>query len=344
VPVHHQPRSYPPKVLVHNMKGMPTRAVNGDDLVVYLESLDAIPKTFVMKQRMNDVDLKAEFGESATVFLANKNLQSYPKGMRGSLIWVPFLAVIATMIYSTGVEAVVSVLYPTSKKGKKSIIDLTELSGQYLNYVTGPNPNALCHSEFRPRQDDVMLTDRNGCIKMSIEGGDVGIPEAGANSLMLDDGDVMYNVLLEPGAGAVPHKVKNVLKRNPLSIDLKTRKLPPKNSKPSSCHTQTPQEPQPPKSHKRKRGGRKRRKGAPSVLNPYPIDVVYVYSHDPEKYSHVETYLDDWSGSDIDQYLDDNTLPSGKMRRVPVFSVPVGEPFGDPHDKISPPTSKRYDC
>ena len=154
----------------------------------------------------------------------------------------------------------------------------------------------------------------------------------------------MYNALLEPGAGAVPHKVKNVLKRNPLSIDLKTQKLPPKNSKPSSCHTQTPQEPQPPKSHKRKRGGRKRRKGAPSVLNPYPIDVVYVYSHDPEKYSHVETYLDDWNGSDIDQYLDDNTLPSGKMRRVPVFSVPVGEPFGDPHDKISPPTSKRYDC
>jgi hypothetical protein len=72
-------------------------------------------------------------------------------------------------------------------------------------------------------------------------------------------------------------------------------------------------------------------------LNPYPIDVVYVYSYDPEKYSHVETYLDDGYDTDIDQYLDDDTLPSMKMKRVPVFCVPIGEPFGDPHDKTSPP-------
>jgi hypothetical protein len=330
-------------------------------LIVFFEKHDATPKPFVMKERMNLAQLQAEFGESSTVFVANKNLQCYPKGMRGALIWVPLLAVIATMIYSNGVEAVVSVLYPTHKKGKKALLDLTVVGGQYLNYETGPNPNALpIDSKFRSREGDVMLTDRNGCVKMSIEGGD--IYKLVSNTVMLNDGTLPHcNEILEPGSGAVAHKVKHVLTRNPLTT-LKTETLPKRDKQPPPaakhprlakhppphCKKHLPPPPVPGK--RRRTRGRKNFLSRPQAL--YNVDVVYVYRPDPELYSHVETYLvgdhdqeiEKYLNEDAENYLDQLNISSKQMRRLPIYSIPIGQPFGDPSNKNSPPSNKRYVC
>jgi hypothetical protein len=94
--------------------------VRGVDLLIYLKGdHDHKPKSFEMTKKMTVEQVKAELGETTTVFLANKNLQKYPKGLRGSLIWVPLLAVVGYVVCSTNVSAVLSVLYPYSKKGKR---------------------------------------------------------------------------------------------------------------------------------------------------------------------------------------------------------------------------------
>jgi hypothetical protein len=72
-----------------------------------------------------------------TVFVVNKNLQKCPYQLEGCLIWVKCYSI-------QGVSAVVSVLYPSSRKGEKVILqDLSRLEGQYLQYVCGPHANCL---------------------------------------------------------------------------------------------------------------------------------------------------------------------------------------------------------
>jgi hypothetical protein len=99
--------------------------------------------------------------------------------LEGCLIWVKGHAMIAVIIASQGVSAMVSVLYPSSKKGEKVFLeDLSRLEGQYLQFVCGPHPNSLCNNfKFRSRKDCETLVDLDGCIKMSVEGGDIVIPE-----------------------------------------------------------------------------------------------------------------------------------------------------------------------
>ena len=65
-----------------------------------------------------------------------------PQWLTGAITWVPFLAIIGTVIASRGVSALVSVFYPISRKDEEVLIeDMATMDGQYLQYVSGPNPN-----------------------------------------------------------------------------------------------------------------------------------------------------------------------------------------------------------
>jgi hypothetical protein len=315
---------------------MTTGSVNGSDLLVYLDSNnDQTPKSFVMRKKLKEEEMIQElyldyikdqtpnlfvmakqnqeeihkFGETTTVFVANKNLQNCPYQLEGCLIWVKCHSIIAVIIESQGVSAVVSVLYPSSRKGQKVILqDLSRLEGQYLQFVCGPHPNCLHNNfKFRSRKEHETLVDLDGCIKMSVEGGDIVIPEE--DGCERKDWD---------------------LRKLPKVGNLRMTKLPKKLSNPGK-HIR------PPKSascgsSKRKRKSKSKhnshRTQTPVDVPKEMVDVVYVYRDDPEEYKRVETYVEDGPDKDIDTHLEDCRLLSNETMKVkPVFSIPVGKPY-----------------
>jgi hypothetical protein len=154
----------------------PTQKVAGRDLIVFMEAdHDSAPKELVMDDRMTVKHVKSIIGVGSTAFLVNKNLQRYAFRVAGALIWIPFMAIIATVIQVQDVSAWVSVMYPISRKDEIILIaDTRRIKGQYIQYMTGPNPNGgTMNGKLRTRKDGETLEDRNGCIKMSIEGGDI---------------------------------------------------------------------------------------------------------------------------------------------------------------------------
>lgn len=149
--------------------------MKGVDLFIYLDGdHHQDPKCYEMKEKMTPEQVHAELGESTTVFVVNKNLQNYPKGLRGSLMWIPVFAHVGYVLYSSDFTAVLSNIYPLSPKGKRVEIDMRKVCGEYLRYVGGPYPDSLpLKSGIRSGQGYHTLVDQNGCIKMSIEGGDI---------------------------------------------------------------------------------------------------------------------------------------------------------------------------
>jgi hypothetical protein len=306
---------------------MPTGSVNGSDLLVYLDSNnDQTPKSFVMRKKLKEKEMIQElyldyikdqtpsamtkkdqeeeihkFGETTTVFVANKNLQKCPYQLEGCLIWVKGYAMIAVILASQGVSAVVSVLYPSSKKGEKVFLeDLSRLQGQYLQFVCGPHPNCLHNNfKFRSRKDRETLVDLDGCIKMSVEGGDIVIPE--------EDGFERkdWDLSKLPKVGNL-----TMTKLPKKSSNLGKQICPPKSA---SC------------------GGKKRKRKSKHNKTQIPVemvDVVYVYRNEPEEFKRVETYVEDGPDKDIDTHLEDcRLLSNATMKLKPVFSVPVGNPY-----------------
>jgi hypothetical protein len=163
------------------MEEKPTKKTSaGKDEIVYLVGEDQTPTMGTMEEKLTVGQVKEKYGEDTTVFLCNKNLHKVPKGLRGSIVWLPLLAIIATVVYSKDFQAQIIVLYPRSKKGEKKIIDLTICrGGQFLDHVTGLTNLRIDTKHRSAKQDGVTLVDRRGQIKMNIEGPDIILPEEG---------------------------------------------------------------------------------------------------------------------------------------------------------------------
>ena len=87
----------------------PRNSCKREDLLVILVGLDKTPAPKVMKHKLTVADLKQDYGEGATVYLWNKNLQSFPRRLSEGNIWIPSLAIIAVVIdHHHGVHAYIT--------------------------------------------------------------------------------------------------------------------------------------------------------------------------------------------------------------------------------------------
>jgi hypothetical protein len=125
--------------------------------------------------------LKEDYGEDAIVYLCSKNLQIFPRRLRGAIIWLPSEGIIGAVIESTGKAAFVKTLHPKARKDEEIVLeDMTRIEGHFLQVVLGPDTLPIDYA-YRAREAGVTLVDRNGCIKMNFNGPDVVvIPEPGS--------------------------------------------------------------------------------------------------------------------------------------------------------------------
>jgi hypothetical protein len=171
---------------------------SGEDVFVKLDA-DENPIPVKVKSQWTVPQLKSEFGEHATVYLCNKNLQAFPKKLRRVIVWLPSLDIIAAVIESSGRSAHVRTLHPRARAGEENFLkDMTKLEGHWLQLVIGPDTLPIDY-EYRGREAGVTLVDRNGCIKMNIAGPDVlvmrskSVPAAIKRKLRQDNPDTVLN-------------------------------------------------------------------------------------------------------------------------------------------------------
>ena len=123
----------------HREKG-DTKAWKGEDLLVVLVGEEETPVATAMKEKLKVVDLKEAYGDKATVYLWNKNLQSLPRRNTGGIVWIEALEVVAVVIdHRYGVSAYVMVLHPKAQFRKKLVVDMRG-QGCFLDVVLGCPP------------------------------------------------------------------------------------------------------------------------------------------------------------------------------------------------------------
>ena len=97
----------------------------GVDLLVILEGKSETPPVKEMREKLTVEDIQKEYGEDGTVYLWNKNLQSFPRRIRGGIVWIEAEGVIAVVIdHRNSVLAYVMVLHPARRKGEKLVVDM----------------------------------------------------------------------------------------------------------------------------------------------------------------------------------------------------------------------------
>ena len=172
----------------------------GEDLLVVCVGQAEMPVAKVMRKKLTVEDIKEAYGD-VNVYLWNKNLQSFPRRVRGGIIYIEAEGVIAVVIdHRYGVLAYVMVLHPVKRKGEKLVVDM-RMKGCFLDIVVGCPPLPL-DQKFRARGIDASTghvlkrTDDYGFIKMNIEGPDI---------LKVDD-------------TFIPEDVKELLQENPLAM------------------------------------------------------------------------------------------------------------------------------
>jgi hypothetical protein len=168
---------------------------NGKDLKVVVVGDDHTPEAVFMEKREALDELKSMHGDDAIIYLHNKNLQLFTKRLRGAIVWVERLRVVAAVIESPESKALVRILHPKSQKGETVVIDL-RVEGCFLQLVLGHCPLPIDY-EFRRREINhetgelVTLVDTNSCIKMNVYGPDIvvqkrSVPEIMKKELKMD--------------------------------------------------------------------------------------------------------------------------------------------------------------
>jgi hypothetical protein len=164
---------YSPHRTLSGELAMQLPTTKGEDVFVRLDADENPVPVKIKSQKWTVPQVKSLFGEHATVYLCNKNLQTFPKKLRGSIMWLPSMKIVAAVIESSGRSAYVSTLHPTARAGEEHFLDdMTTLDGHWLQLAIGPDTLPI-HYEYRGREAGVTLVDRNGCIKMNIAGPDV---------------------------------------------------------------------------------------------------------------------------------------------------------------------------
>jgi hypothetical protein len=182
----------------------------GEDVMVILDE-EENPKPVTIKSKMALSKLKAEYGDNATIYLCNKNLQIFPRRLSGALIWLPSKEIIGAVIESRGKSAFVRILHPKDRKDQEILLeDMTRIEGHFLQLVLGPDTLPIDYT-YRARDAGVTLVDRNGCIKMNFHGPDVlMIPKCGSSDM----------------STSVPPNIKRKLKQSNHDTILNTEPLP----------------------------------------------------------------------------------------------------------------------
>ena len=156
----------------------PPQPVSGVDLLVYVTGPYQYPVEATMMERLTVEELKNNFGEDAIVFVQNKNLQDFPRKLRGSLLWVAHMKIVGKIIVSKGAGAIIVIMFPNTRKGEEVAIPDLRVSGGFLEQVLG-RAVGVFDEDFRKKEvnenshEVKTPVDINGCIKMSIYGPDI---------------------------------------------------------------------------------------------------------------------------------------------------------------------------
>jgi hypothetical protein len=111
-----------------------------DDVFVKLDADENPIPPVKIKGKLTVLQVKSHFGEHATVYLCNNNLQTFPKTLCCSIVWLPSMRIIAAVIESTGRSALVWTLHPTAKVGVRCFLkNMTILKGHWLQLVIDPD-------------------------------------------------------------------------------------------------------------------------------------------------------------------------------------------------------------
>jgi hypothetical protein len=114
--------------------------------------------------------------------------------MRGAILWTQLSStdsIIAIVIKANGHQAFADILFPLPRKGEKLLIDTQRVEGAYLQQLLGP-PVVEFDETFREKKIHpitglvVPHHDKNGCMRMSTQGPDIGIVPASCDNIPID--------------------------------------------------------------------------------------------------------------------------------------------------------------
>ena len=166
---------------------MVIRKTKGVETLLVIHAQKA-PTEYIMKERWKEKELQRKI-QSAMVFVRNKNLHNFERGVKGAIMWIPYLEKIVVVIWANELKAFVQQVYPRTAKINQFKISML-LEGFYLEQIWGPMIVKEFYSEKRIHQDKkggldviVPLTDEEGFITMNKKGPDVAVVGAGTNIL-----------------------------------------------------------------------------------------------------------------------------------------------------------------
>jgi hypothetical protein len=165
----------------HFCSRMPTtRPTKGSEklLVIYR---DQTPCEIETVTRWKPHTLLEHFQE-AMVFVRNKNLHRFERGLKGAIMWVPHLKKIVVVVRACGAKGIVQQIYPSEEGDKEPLrFEMSMLlDGFFLQQIHGTALVTKYYSDkaLEPNLPNlastvIPLTDNNGFVKMNVEGPDI---------------------------------------------------------------------------------------------------------------------------------------------------------------------------
>jgi hypothetical protein len=162
--------------------GRDIRNVKGFERVVILVGPEEVPQEEKMEERWTEEYFRAKFPDATRAFIVNKNMHKLPPNMKGGIVWLPCLGMVAVVLHACGAKGLVKQLYPRNRnKGMDVEIDMRMQSGCYLEQFQGYQ----LRFKYRRKKFDghsgsvCALLDQYGQVKMNTAGPDITfIPNA----------------------------------------------------------------------------------------------------------------------------------------------------------------------
>jgi hypothetical protein len=162
--------------------GRDTRNVKGFERVVILVGLEEVPQEEKMEERWTEEYFRQQFPDATRGFIVNKNMHKLPPNMKGAIVWLPCLGMVAVVLHACGAKGLVKKLYPRNgNEGMDVEIDMRMQNGCYLEQFYGDELIFKYSQAFRRKQIDrhsnsvCALLDKYDQLKMNTAGPDITI-------------------------------------------------------------------------------------------------------------------------------------------------------------------------
>lgn len=141
------------------------------------------PVEEIITERLAEEDMEKGYGD-ARVWCRSKSLQRLPSYMRGCIIWVPYLEIIAIVLGARGERGYVKQIYPKPKAGCEKFKMNMLQHGYYLEQIHGELLEDLSDHSGKKQLKEIMvkgelkevvvpIIDHEGYVMLNKEGPDV---------------------------------------------------------------------------------------------------------------------------------------------------------------------------